>query len=58
MLWKNRITLIGFPGQHAETRCTPNSTVYTRFWLAKSLSWKDKGSTDYNTRTEWHRVIG
>ncbi len=43
MLCKNRITLIGFFGQHAETRCTPNGTVYTRFSLAKSLSWKDKG---------------
>jgi single-strand DNA-binding protein len=57
MLCKNRITLIGFLGQHAETRSTPNGTVYTRFSLATSVSWKDKGSDDYKTRTEWHRVI-
>jgi single-strand DNA-binding protein len=57
MLCKNRITLIGFLGQHAETRSTPNGTVYTRFSLATSVSWKDKSSADYKTRTEWHRVI-
>ena len=57
MLCKNRITLIGFLGQHAETRSTPNGTVYTRFSLATSVNWKDKGSDDYKTRTEWHRVI-
>jgi single-strand DNA-binding protein len=57
MLCKNRITLIGFLGQHAETRSTPNGAVYTRFSLATSVSWKEKGSDDYKTRTEWHRVI-
>jgi len=57
MLCKNRITLIGFLGQHAETRSTPNGTVYTRFSLATSVSWKERGSDDYKTRTEWHRVI-
>jgi len=57
MLCKNRITLIGFLGQHAETRFTPNGTVYTRFSLATSVSWKEKGSDEYKTRTEWHRVI-
>jgi single-stranded DNA-binding protein len=31
MLCKNRITLIGFLGQDAEIRSTPNGTIYTRF---------------------------
>ena len=57
MLCKNRITLIGFLGQDAETRSTPNGTFYTRFSLATSVSWKENGSDDYETRTEWHRVI-
>jgi single-strand DNA-binding protein len=57
MLCKNRITLIGFLGQHAETRSTPNGIVYTRLSLATSVSWKEKGSDEYKTRTEWHRVI-
>ena len=57
MLCKNRITLIGFLGQDAETRSTPNGTPYTRFSLATSVSWRENGHDEYKTRTEWHRVI-
>jgi single-strand DNA-binding protein len=57
MLCKNRITLIGFVGQDAETRTTPNGNQYTRFSLATSVSWKENGNGGYKTRTEWHRVI-
>ena len=57
MLCKNRITLIGFVGQDAETRTTPNGNQYTRFSLATSTSWKENGNSDYKKRTEWHRVI-
>ena len=57
MLCKNRITLIGFLGQDAASRSTPNGTAYTRLSLATSVSWKPKGSNEYKTRTEWHRVI-
>jgi single-strand DNA-binding protein len=57
MLCKNRITIIGFLGQDAESRSTPNGIVYTRFSLATSVSWKEKGSNEYKTRTEWHRLI-
>ncbi|MGA8595044.1 MAG: single-stranded DNA-binding protein [Bryobacteraceae bacterium] len=45
MFCKNRITLIGFVGQQAESRSTSNGTVYTRFSLATSVSWKEKGDT-------------
>jgi single-strand DNA-binding protein len=54
---KNRITLIGFLGQDAESRSTPNGIAYTRLSLATSVSWKEKGSSEYKTRTEWHRII-
>lgn len=57
MLCKNRITLIGFLGQDAETRTTPNGNQCTRFSLATSVSWEENGNSDYKTRTEWHRVI-
>jgi single-strand DNA-binding protein len=53
---KNR-TLIGFLGQDAETRTTPNGNQYTRFSLATSVNWKENGNNEYKTRTEWHRVI-
>lgn len=57
MLCKNRITLIGFLGQDAETRSTPNGTATTRFSLATSVSWKEKGNNEYQTRTEWRRIL-
>jgi len=57
MFCKNRITLIGFLGQDAERRSTPNGTVFTRLSLATSMSWKEKGSNEYKTRTEWHRIV-
>ena len=57
ILCKNRITLIGFLGQDAEIRSTPNGATYTRLSLATSVSWKEKGGSEYKTRTEWHRVI-
>ena len=56
MFCKNRITLIGFLGQDAEIRSTPDGTVFIRLSLATSMSWNEKGSNDYKTRTEWHRI--
>jgi single-strand DNA-binding protein len=46
-----------FLGQDAESRSTPNGTTYTRWSLATSVSWKEKGNNEYKTRTEWHRII-
>jgi single-strand DNA-binding protein len=57
MFCKNRITLIGFLGKDAETRFTANSTAHTRFSLATNVSWKDKASGEYKTRTEWHQIV-
>ena len=57
MFCKNRITLIGFVGQSAEIRSTSNGIPYTRFSLATRVSWKEKGTSEYNTRVEWHRII-
>ncbi len=57
MFCKNRITLIGFLGKDAETRFTSNGTAHTRFSLATNVSWKDKDSDEYKTRTEWHRIV-
>ncbi|MFZ0592148.1 MAG: single-stranded DNA-binding protein, partial [Bryobacteraceae bacterium] len=51
------MTLIGFVGQPRETRSTSNGTTYIRFSLAPSVSWKEKGTSEYKTRVEWHRII-
>ena len=57
MFCKNRITLIGFTGKDAQTRYTPSGTAYTRFSLATNVSWKDKATDAYQTRTEWHSIV-
>ncbi|HTF66620.1 MAG TPA: single-stranded DNA-binding protein [Edaphobacter sp.] len=46
-----------FPRLDAETRSTPNGAAFTRFSLATSVSWKEKSSNEYQTRTEWHRIL-
>ena len=51
----NKITLIGRPGQNAETKTSQNKKEYVILNIATQESWKnDKG--DYENRTEWHRV--
>ena len=57
MFCKNRITLIGFLGKDAETRYTAKGSAYSRFSMATSVSWKDKDSGEYRTRTEWHACV-
>jgi single-strand DNA-binding protein len=57
MFCKNRITLIGFLGKDAETRFTASGTAYTRFSVATNVSWKNKETDEYTTRTEWHRIV-
>ena len=57
MFCKNRITLIGFIGQDAETRTTTKGTICSRFSVATNVSWKDNESGEYTTRTEWHSCV-
>jgi len=57
MFCKNRITLIGFLGKDALTRSTTNGTTYSRFSIATNVSWKDRESGEYRTRTQWHACI-
>ncbi len=52
----NRLTLIGFLGQDAEQRFTPQGTPYTSLSLATKTSWRDQNG-DWQSRTEWHRAV-
>jgi single-strand DNA-binding protein len=36
---------------------TPSAADSLRLSLATNVSWKDKDSGDYKTRTEWHRIV-
>lgn len=51
----NRLTLIGFLGQDAEQRFTPQGTPYTTLSIATKTSWKDQAG-EWQSRTEWHRA--
>jgi single-strand DNA-binding protein len=57
MFCKNRITLIGFLGKDALASSTTNGITYSRFSIATNVSWKDRESGEYRTRTEWHACI-
>ena len=56
-MYLNNVTLTGFIGGDAETRTTKSNTSFTVFSLATKNSWKDRESGEWNSRTEWHRVV-
>jgi single-strand DNA-binding protein len=51
-LYKNRVELIGYLGHKPEL-----VNGHAVLSLATKTSWKDKGSDEWQSRTEWHRVI-
>ena len=55
-MYLNRVTLIGFVGSDPDIRETKNGTSVVNFSLATKTSWKSENG-DYNSRTEWHRVV-
>jgi single-strand DNA-binding protein len=57
MFCKNHITLIGFLGKDAETRFTPTGQPTLGFPSQPTSVGRDKGSGEYKTRTEWHRIV-
>ena len=53
----NRLTLIGFLGNDAETKNGSNGSQFATFSVATKTSWKNKTSGEWESRTEWHRCI-
>ena len=56
-MYLNEIKLIGFVGQDAELKSSQNSKELVRFDVAPKASWKNRDSGEYDSRTEWHRII-
>ena len=56
-MYLNEIKLIGFVGQDAEPKSSQNSKELVRFDVATKVSWKNRDSGEYDSRTEWHRII-
>ena len=53
----NEIKIIGFVGQDAELKNSQNSKELVRFDVATKASWKNRESGEYDSRTEWHRIV-
>ena len=56
-MYLNEIKLIGFVGQAAELKRSQNSKELVRFDVATKASWKNRDSGEYDSRTEWHRIV-
>jgi single-strand DNA-binding protein len=56
-MYVNEINLIGFVGQDAELKSSQNSKELVRFDLATKVSWKNRDSGQYDSRSEWHRIV-
>src|SRR6516165_2007789 len=56
-MYLNEIKLIGFVGQDAELKSSQNSKELVRFDVATKASWKNRDSGEYDSRTEWHRIV-
>lgn len=52
----NKAMLIGYLGKDVELKQAGTSQV-AELSVATSESWKDKGSGEWQERTEWHRVV-
>jgi single-strand DNA-binding protein len=53
----NKTTLIGNVGKTPESRTTSSGNKVVYFTMATSESWKNKTSNEYESRTEWHRIV-
>ena len=57
-MYKNAVNLIGFVGKDAEVKAAQdNSTNFTVLSLATKESWKNKQTNEWESRSEWHRIL-
>lgn len=56
-MYLNEIKVMGFVGQDAQLKSSQNSKELVRFDVATKASWKNRKSGEYDSRTEWHRVV-
>ena len=55
-MYLNRVELIGFVGGDAMAKDLEGGKAVTNFSVATKTSWKEKDSSEYAERTEWHNV--
>ena len=57
MIETNKAQLIGFLGADPERKENGNANSYLVLSVATTTSWKKPNSEEWETRTEWHRVV-
>lgn len=53
----NKVILVGNVGKNPEIRTTQDGKKIAVFSIATSDKWKDRGTSDFKEKTEWHRVV-
>ena len=53
----NKVILVGNLGQDPEIRTTQDGAKIASLSLATTESWKDKQTQEWQSKTEWHRVV-
>jgi single-strand DNA-binding protein len=57
-MYKNTVNLIGFLGKDAAVKAAQdNTTNFTVLSLATKESWKNKQTNEWESGTEWHRIL-
>ena len=57
MIETNKAQLIGFLGSEPERKENGNGNSYLVLSVATNTSWKKPNSEEWESRTEWHRVV-
>ncbi len=52
----NKVILVGNVGKDPEIRSTKDGKEIASFSIATTENWKDKGSGERKSKTEWHRI--
>ena len=53
----NKVVLVGNVGKTVETRHTASGSVVSHFSIATSESFKNKGTGEYENKSEWHNIV-
>lgn len=53
----NKVILVGNLGQDPEIRTTQDGTKIASLSLATTENWKDKQTQEWQSKTEWHRIV-
>jgi single-strand DNA-binding protein len=56
-MYQNRLSIIGFTGKSGEQKFTKSGIPVTVLSVATKESWKNKDTGDWESRTEWHRIV-